>query len=60
VFWTFLIARQFTSGGTLDNSTLWLAVGVFPLVIGLALLVFIAWRERSRRSAAHGQARAAS
>lgn len=54
--WTFLMARQLTSGGTLDNATSWLAVGVVPLVIGLALLVFVALRGLSRRSAAHGQA----
>jgi len=52
-FWTFLMARQFASGGTLDNSTFWLAVGIVPLAIGLALLVFVVWREIVR-SAAHG------
>ncbi len=53
-FWTFLMARQFASGGTLDNSTFWLAVGIVPLATGLALLVFVGWRELSRRPVAHG------
>jgi hypothetical protein len=53
-FWTFLMARQFASGGTLDNSTSWLAVGIVPLATGLALLLFVAWRELSRRPVAHG------
>lgn len=41
-FWLFLMARQFSSGSTLDNATFWIAVGVAPLVIGLTLLVGIA------------------
>ena len=43
-FWLFLMARQSASGGTLDNATLWIAVGVVPLAIGLMLLVGIVAR----------------
>jgi hypothetical protein len=53
-FWTFLMARQASSGGTLDNSTFWLAVGIVPLATGLALLVLVGWQEVSRRPVAHG------
>ncbi len=38
-FWSLLMARQLSSGGTLDNATFWIAVGVVPLAIGLTLLV---------------------
>jgi hypothetical protein len=53
-FWTFLMARESSSGGTLDNSTSCLAVGIVPLATGLALLVLVGWRERSGRPVAHG------
>ena len=53
-FWTFLLARQSASGGTVDNSIFWLAVGIVPLAIGLALLVVVGLHERSRRPVAHG------
>jgi hypothetical protein len=53
-FWLFLLARQFSSGATLDNSTFWIAVGVVPLTIGLALLVFALWRRASRPGAVPG------
>jgi len=36
--WSLLMARQFATGGTLDNAQFWTAVGVVPLVIGGALL----------------------
>ena len=52
-FWTFLLARQSSSGGTLDNSAFWLAVGIVPLATGLALLAFVGWQELSRRPVAH-------
>jgi hypothetical protein len=53
-FWTFLMARQFGSGGTLGGgSTFWLALGIVPMAIGLVLLAFLAWRELGRRSATH-------
>ncbi len=39
--WVTLIARESTSGGTLDNATFWAAVGVVPLLIGVALLVWV-------------------
>jgi hypothetical protein len=51
--WTLLISRQFASGGSLDNSTFWLAVGIVPLALGLASLVFLGWRELGRGPAAH-------
>ncbi len=35
--WLLLIASQIASGATLDNASFWLAVGVIPLAIGLAL-----------------------
>ena len=48
-FWSFLMARQFASGGTTDNSDFWLAVGLVPLVLGCALVVVVAARTiRSR------------
>ncbi len=53
-FWTLLMARQSSSGGTLDNSTFWLAVGIVPLATGLALLGLVAWRELARRPGARG------
>jgi hypothetical protein len=53
-FWTLLMARQASSGGTLDNSTFWLTVGIVPLAIGLALLGLVAWQELARRPGAHG------
>jgi len=43
-FWLFLMARQVSSGGTLDNPTFKLGVGVAPLAIGGALLVAIVAR----------------
>ena len=52
-FWTLLMARQSSSGGTLDNSTFWLAVGIVPLATGLALLGLVAWRELARQPEAH-------
>ncbi len=52
-FWTFLIT-QAAAGGTLDNSTFWLAVAIVPLALGLASLAFVAWRELARGSAAPG------
>ena len=45
--WTFLMARQLSSGGTLDNSAFWLAVGLVPVAAGVGLLVFVTWREVS-------------
>jgi len=51
-FWSFLMARQFASGGTLDDAQFWTAVGVVPLVIGCALLAFVAVRELRRSNAA--------
>ena len=35
--WLLLMGRQFASGGMLDNAAVWLAVGIVPLIIGLAL-----------------------
>jgi hypothetical protein len=39
--WLALIARESASGGTLDNATFWAAVGVVPLLIGVALLIWV-------------------
>lgn len=51
-FWSFLMARQFASGGTTDNADFWIAVGIVPLVLGCALIVPIAVRTiRSRTTA---------
>jgi hypothetical protein len=50
--WTFLIARQ-SAWGTRSDSAFWLAVGVTPLAIGVALLVGGTWRERARASSTH-------
>jgi hypothetical protein len=35
--WLFMMERQFASGGRLDGADFWLAVGMVPLGIGLAL-----------------------
>jgi hypothetical protein len=43
--WLFLIANESGSGGTLDNAAFWVAVGVVPLIAGLAILSGIALRE---------------
>lgn len=51
-FWTFLMSRQFASGGTTDNADFWTAVGVVPLVVGCALIVLIAARTGRSRTAA--------
>ena len=48
--WTFLLVRIFTSGGIQENGTLWLAVGLVPLTIGLGLLAFAARHGRARGS----------
>jgi hypothetical protein len=45
--WLFLIANESGSGGTLDNAGFWVAVGVVPLVAGLAILSGIVLRELS-------------
>jgi len=49
-FWLFLLARQYSSGGTLDNDAFWIAVGVAPLATGLTLLVATVARALGRRS----------
>lgn len=51
-FWSFLMARQFASGGTTDNADFWIAVGVVPLLLGCALLVLLAGRTIRARTAA--------
>jgi hypothetical protein len=50
--WPFLMARQFATGGTLDNAGVWMAVGILPLLIGCALLGLVAVRELRRSNAA--------
>src|SRR5664280_181681 len=39
--WFALIAQESAAGGTLDNATFWAAVGVVPLLIGVALLIWV-------------------
>src|SRR5436190_21817875 len=39
--WLLLMARQFSSGGRLDNAEFWIAVGAVPLIIGSGLLVWM-------------------
>jgi hypothetical protein len=39
--WFVLIAQESASGGTLDNATFWAAVGVVPLLVGVALLIWV-------------------
>lgn len=52
--WVTLMARQFATGGTLDNAQFWTAVGVLPLTIGSALLVVaVVQAGRRRRAALH-------
>lgn len=50
--WTLLMARQFATGGTLDNAEFWTAVGVVPLAVGSALLVVAVVGARRRSNAA--------
>jgi hypothetical protein len=50
--WLILMARQFASGGRLDNAQFWTEVGVVPLVIGSALLAIALVAALRRRNAA--------
>lgn len=50
--WSLLMARQFATGGTLDNVGFWTAVGIVPLVIGSALLLVAVIGTRRRSTAA--------
>ena len=45
--WLFSMQRQFASGGRLDNGDFWVAVGLVPLTIGVALSAAVA-QERLR------------
>jgi len=40
--WTVLVLRIPATGGSLDNLAFWLAVGLVPLVVGLAALALTA------------------
>lgn len=52
--WLTLTARQFATGGTLDNAQFWTAVGVLPLTIGSVLLgVAVVQAGRRRRADLH-------
>lgn len=52
--WLTLMARQFATGGTLDNAQFWTAVGVLPLTIGSVLLgVAVVQAGRRRRAHSH-------
>jgi len=51
--WFALIARESASGGTLDNATFWAAVGVVPLLIGVALLIGILFAPGRRSNHAN-------
>jgi hypothetical protein len=50
--WSFLLARQFASGGTLGDAQLWGAVGLVPLVAGCTILSFMVLRSLLRPGAA--------
>jgi hypothetical protein len=52
--WSFFMARQFATGGTLDNAQFWTAVGVVPLGIGCVALALVVVRE-SRHSITAGR-----
>ena len=48
--WTYLVFRVVISGGIQENGTFWLTVGLVPLMVGLALLGFVARHGRARGS----------
>lgn len=50
--WSFAMARQFATGGTLDNAQFWIAVGIVPLAVGIALLAIAVVGARRRSNAA--------
>jgi hypothetical protein len=50
--WLLLMARQASSGGTLDDAAFWTALGIVPLAIGLALLAAGAARALAARQPA--------
>ena len=49
--WLALMLRQATSGGVLENATLWIALGVVPLVVGGALTARLLVRAVGREAA---------
>lgn len=52
--WSFLMAGQVGSDGATDNFSLWIAVGVVPLVVGCALIVPIVARTMRSRAVVEG------
>ena len=48
--WSYLIVQIFTTGGNQDNGMFWLVVGLVPLAVGLALLVFVVRRGHASGS----------
>lgn len=52
--WSLLMARQFATGGTLDNASFWTAVGVVPLALGCTLLIVAVAGVLRRWNAAGG------
>ena len=48
--WLALMAQESASGGTLDNATFWAAVGVVPLLVGVALLIWVLAAPGQRRN----------
>jgi hypothetical protein len=52
--WSFLMAGQVGSDGATDNFSLWVAVGIVPLVLGCALIVPIVARTIRSRPVAEG------
>ena len=48
-FWLFLMARALADGGRMADGSFWVAVGVVPLGIGLALLLLTLARGRGDR-----------
>jgi hypothetical protein len=45
--WLLLMARQFATGGTLDNTQFWTAVGVLPLTPSAVSIWLSLWSRRA-------------
>jgi hypothetical protein len=52
--WTLLVALQLGRGGTSGNDPFWLAVGLVPLVLGLAVTVLLVVLGRPTRPTSPG------
>jgi hypothetical protein len=49
--WSFGLARQLGTGGTLDDAQFWTALGLIPLVVGGILLALVVARVLGRSTA---------